>query len=186
MRQHGFTLLELLVTLGIAAILASMAIPAYANLVKRSNSQTLAYQLVTLVRFARSEAINKKVTITLCGSGDGVICTDDWSKTILIFADRNRDGVLDGSDTLLRRVSALKEGETLAWRSFRNQPYLQLQANGMTYFQNGNFTYCPADNDAHFALHWIINVSGNLRIAADKNKNGIPEKADGKDIRCQN
>lgn len=184
MRQHGFTLLELLFTLGIAAILASMAIPAYANLVKRSNSQTLSYQLVTLVRFARSEAINKKTTVTLCGSDDGAQCNNAWSTTILIFADRNSNGALDGSDTLLRSVSALKKGETLAWRSFRNQPYLQLQANGRTYFQNGNFTYCPQDGDAHFALHWIINVSGHLRMATDKNKNGIVEKANGRDIRC--
>lgn len=183
--QQGLTVLELLFALGIAALLTSLAIPSYASMVKRSNARSIAYELVTLVRFARTEAINRKVVVTLCGSKDGESCSKDWSSSILVFSDYNSNGLKDDSDKLLRQARSLKKGETLAWRSFRNKPYLQLQPNGMTYFQNGNFTYCPADGDEHFALHWIINVSGHLRIAADKNKNGIPEKADGKDIRCQ-
>jgi len=182
--QRGLTLLELLFTLGIAALLASMAIPAFANMAKRSNSLTLAYELVGLVQFARTEAINQQVTVTLCGSRDGLICTNDWSKTILVFTDYNNNGAMDGSDALLRSTASLKNGETLYWRSFRNKAYLQMEPNGMTYFQNGNFTYCPADGNEHFALHWIINVSGHLRIAGDYNKNGIPDMADGKDISC--
>lgn len=182
--QGGLTLLELLFTLGIAAILASMAIPAYATMIKRNNSMALSYQLMTLVHYARSEAISRGSVVTLCGSSNGTQCTNDWSKTILVFSDLNANGAIDSEDTLLHTASALKEGETLFWRSFRNKPYLQLQTNGMTYFQNGNFTYCPADGDNHFAMHWIINVAGYLRIARDKNNNGILEGANGKDISC--
>jgi type IV fimbrial biogenesis protein FimT len=182
--QRGLTLLELLFTLGIVAILFSLALPAYATFIKRSNSLTISYELVGLVHYARMEALNRKEVVTLCGSSDGKRCTNDWSTSILIFTDINGDGTVDTEDTLLRTASSLKKGETLTWRSFRNKPYLQLQPNGMTYFQNGNFTYCPDDGDAQFALHWIINVAGNLRIAQDKNHNGILEKADGKDISC--
>jgi len=184
MKNHGLTLLELLVSLAIIGLLASMAIPSFANTIKRSNSLTVAYQLMGLVQFARTEAISKSVPVTICGSSTGSQCNNDWSKTILIFTDINDNGLMDDDDVLLQTTVSLQNGGTLSWRSFRNKPYLQMEPNGMTYFQNGNFTYCPPDHDAHYALHWIINVTGHLRIAQDKNGNGIPENASGQDISC--
>jgi len=184
LKQRGLTLLELLVTLTITAILASLAIPAFANTIKRTNSLTIAYQMIELVQFARSEAITRQVPVTLCGSSDGQRCDNKWSKQILIFADNNNNGAMDNTDVLLHVTDSLKTGETLTWRSFQNKSYLQLQPNGMTYYQNGNFTYCPADGDEHFAVQWILNAAGRLRLAQDNNRNGIPENSSGQDISC--
>ena len=182
--QRGFSLLELIITLGIVAILAGLVIPGFDKAIKRNNSTTIAYAMMGLVQYARTESVSKSTPVTLCGSSNGVQCNNDWSTSILVFVDLNGNGSVDVGDTPIKTVSLLKRGETMSWRSFRNKAYLQLEPYGMTYYQNGNFTYCPADHDAHYAVHWILNTTGHLRIASDNNGNGIPEDASGQDISC--
>jgi type IV fimbrial biogenesis protein FimT len=183
-RQRGLTLLELVITLCIVAILAGIAVPDFTSAIKRNNSTTIAYALMGIVQYARTEAVSKGTPVTLCGSTNGTQCDKNWSTNILVFVDHNGNGAVDTGDTILQIASPLKTGETLAWHVFGNKPYLQMQPYGMTYYQNGNFTYCPADRDAHYAVHWILNTTGHLRIADDKNGNGIPEDASGQDISC--
>lgn len=183
--SRGITLLELLVTLTILAILTSLAVPALSHTVKRANNTTLANQMILLIQYARTESIVRRRVITLCGSRQQQHCDGQWSKNILVFVDHNQDGKRDGADRLLQVVSTVKAGETLQWRSFGNKPYLQLHPNGRTWYQNGNFTYCPADGDAQYALHWLLNAGGRLRMAPDKNRNGIPENSSGKDVTCR-
>ena len=145
---------------------------------------TLANQMIGLVHYARIESISKNKTVTLCGSFDGSTCDDNWSKHILVFTDENADGQFDPEDNLLRNAVLFRQGESLEWRSFRNKPYLQLQPDGLTYFQNGNFTYCPADGNVRFGLFWVLNVNGHLRLGKDNNKNGVLENNRGVDINC--
>lgn len=183
--SRGMTLLELLVSLSILTILLSLALPALSHTLKRTHNYTLTKQMIQLIQYARSESIVKRRVITLCGSSNQQDCDGQWSKHILMFVDQNQNGKRDDGDRLLQVVSTVKSGETLQWRSFGNKPYLQLHPNGRTWYQNGNFTYCPADGDARYALHWFLNTSGRLRIAPDKNHNDIPENSSGKDISCR-
>jgi type IV fimbrial biogenesis protein FimT len=182
---RGITLLELLFTLAILALLTSLAVPAFSHTLKRSSNYTLANQIIRLVQYARSESVVRRRVITLCGSSDQQQCNGQWSKNILVFVDYNQNGRKDNEDRLLSISPGVKAGESLQWRSFGNKPYLQLHPDGRTRYQNGNFTYCPADGDARYALHWILNAAGRLRIAQDKNRNGIPENSQGKDITCR-
>lgn len=54
--QCGFTLLELMVVLAIAAILAGLALPSFDSMVKRWRTKTAAENLVSGIYLARSEA----------------------------------------------------------------------------------------------------------------------------------
>jgi len=182
--QKGLTLFELLVVLAITSILIGIAVPSMANFVRQAESVSLSNQLIGLVHYARTASISQGVTITICGSGDSLQCDNQWSKHILIFADKNDNGELDEEDHLLQDRSLFNPGDKLIWRSFRNKPYLQLHPTGITYYQNGNFTYCPADKNIQYSRHWILNISGHLRLARDTNGNGILENTKGKDIHC--
>lgn len=182
--SRGITLLELLVTLAILAILTGLAVPAFSHTVKRAHNITLANQMILLIQYARSESIVKRRVVTLCGSRNQQQCDGQWSKNILVFVDHNQDGKRNNAERLLQVVSTVKAGESLQWRSFGNKPYLQLHPDGRTWYQNGNFTYCPANSDTRYALHWLLNAGGRLRMAPDKNGNGIPEKSNGQDVTC--
>ena len=184
-KQRGLTLLELLASLTILGICSSIAISSWQNTIRQARSNEIAGELMQLVNYARQEAVYKNHTITLCGSSDGEHCNGRWLEHILVFMDQDADGVRDPEDALLQdaQLPAHTTG-SLSWRSFRNKSYLQLQASGTTYFQNGHFTYCPADGKLRFARHLILNVSGYLRMAIDRNGDGIVETANGEALRC--
>ena len=67
MRESGFTLFELVVTLGVIGILAAIAIPSFAGTIARSNAGDLSVQVYTALNQARIQAIttNQVVPFTL-------------------------------------------------------------------------------------------------------------------------
>lgn len=65
-RAHsGFTLIELMVTLAVAAILATTALPAFSDLLDSQRLRATAQQIATDLRYARSEAIKRHAAIPI-------------------------------------------------------------------------------------------------------------------------
>lgn len=62
---RGFTLLELLVVLGIVAIVGSIAVPSYQSFLQQERHTRTVNQLHSLYKFARSEAIKRDTEVVL-------------------------------------------------------------------------------------------------------------------------
>ena len=77
----GFTLIELLVTVAVAAILAVVAVPGFRSLIQVNRAATQTNTLVSALTFARSEAIRRGTTVSMCPSSNQTSCTGgtDWS-----------------------------------------------------------------------------------------------------------
>lgn len=71
---RGFTLLELLVALAVAAILATLAVPSFGSLRRAAALATTTNELLAALHFARSSAVRRGVPVTLCLSSDGHAC----------------------------------------------------------------------------------------------------------------
>jgi type IV fimbrial biogenesis protein FimT len=96
-RLSGFTMVELLITIAIASILMAVAVPSFNQMIVSSRLTTQANDLVSAVNLARSEAIKRNASITLC-SADDVDATEcagagDWEHWI----------VRTGTGTVVRR-----------------------------------------------------------------------------------
>lgn len=102
--SKGFTLIELMVTLLVVAIVAAIAVPSFNQLMSDTRAQTLANNLVSALNLARTEAIKRGQPVTLCPSSDGASCGATWSDGWLLFVDGASSGnpVVPGADGVLK------------------------------------------------------------------------------------
>lgn len=130
----GFTLLELMVTVAIVAILTSLAVPALQRFVTARGVIAQADELAASLRLARSSALRLNAQVAICASSTpnaaapACATTAAWKSGWLVFVDRAANGTYDSSvDTLIRAqtpVSAVSDiteaNNTVNYRFYAN------------------------------------------------------------------
>lgn len=76
-KSQGFTLLELIVTIAIIAILAAIAAPSFSRMMAGNQLQTAVGEWRTAFYLAQKEAIRRKTRVQICPSTDGEECASD-------------------------------------------------------------------------------------------------------------
>lgn len=103
--------MELMVTLAVVAILVTVAIPGFGNLIRDNRLITSTNRLVTSLAHARSEAVKRGTPVSICASNNGTSCTGgSWNEGWLVFSDGGTTGTVDGTDTILRVEEPLTGG----------------------------------------------------------------------------
>lgn len=125
--QRGFTLIELMITIAVFAVLLAITVPAYHDMTLGSKLRSQANDLVAGAVLARSEAIKRNAFVRMCVSADGASCiAGGWEQGWVVFHDADDDGVLDVGETVLLRHHAAPSGfkitGTGALASVRFQP----------------------------------------------------------------
>jgi type IV fimbrial biogenesis protein FimT len=88
----GFTLIELMIVLVIAGILLAMATPSFSNVIRNNRLTAESNNLVTSFNVARSEAIKRRGTITVCPSSDQATCTGGgWEDGWIVLEDSTNE-----------------------------------------------------------------------------------------------
>ncbi len=103
--SKGFTLIELMVTVGVVAILAAIAYPSFQGTLRSNRVVSATNEVAGLMSLARSEAIRNKRGGGVCGSTNGSSCDGSWNRGMLAWSDANGDGALAAGETVLRFVA---------------------------------------------------------------------------------
>ena len=86
-QTKGFTLIELMVTLAVAAIVLGIAVPSFNTQILNNRSIALGEDFATALNFVRSEAVKRGGRVSLCASSDGATCVGNWVDGFIAFVD---------------------------------------------------------------------------------------------------
>lgn len=125
--SRGFTVLELMITVAVLAIVLAAAVPSFRSAIQNNRMSASSNQMLTAFQHARSEALKRKVPVTVCASDTSAstpACGSDWSEGWIVIVDSNAAGsssaAWSGSANLLRVHSALEGGATVGGGSATN------------------------------------------------------------------
>ena len=150
-KAAGFTLIELMLVVGLAAVLLTLGIPGIQQLLQNSARSSAANEVVAALQRARSEAIKRNTIVTLCPSSDGASCTGGtaWEDGWIAFIDDNLNGVDEASD----KDGNLDAGEELFQTGDAlDGPTLRTSFAGLQYRSNGRMRTLAGNDEAEFIL----------------------------------
>jgi len=184
---HGFSLIELLVVMAIAAVLLGIGVPNMQQYVVSSRLSTAANDFFTALNLARSEAVRRGAQVTLITNG--AANSRDWTSGWTMFVDANNDGALSAGEEVLR-VGAAQDAPMTIFGSANFGTSVAFDSSGRLTSGGGSFVICHgtalvADGIAR-SRALILNSAGRARIAFDSNGDKIPETDTGAVPNCTN
>ena len=144
MSHQGFTLIELMITIAIAAILLTIVVPGFQGLINANRITTQTNELITDLMVAKSASVQRGVKVAICISntaGDNCNAAGAWGNGWIVFTDPNGNGTVDAGETIARVHGALPTGMTLVTAGFATPAILTYSPSGSVN-SNGAFTLC--------------------------------------------
>lgn len=189
--QHakGFTLIELMVVLAIAGIVMALGTPSFIETVRDSRLRSQAFEVASLLAYARSEAAKRpNTTITVCPAANpsatsGCTNVNTWENGWIVLSDVNGDRSFNSAtDQVLKATPALANNTRLRATGFGGLNYIQFNSQGVP-ANAGTFVVCDT-RGATKAKALVMSIAGQVRMAVDQNNDGILNSHTGANITC--
>lgn len=174
-RSHGFTLIELLVVVAIVAILAGLALPSFTTMLMKRSVQGAALALVADLRFARSEALRRSITVSVCSLATNSTSTCSgspakWANGWMVFVDTGgTKGSWDAGEEIVRVQQPLTNVATIqrALTPANTRHFYAYEANGIAKAADDELVVKPTrDSSASNDRVICISITGrpSLRV----------------------
>jgi type IV fimbrial biogenesis protein FimT len=159
-KQRGLTVLELIISLSLAAVLAGLAIPSMTTFIANQRITAATNEMIAHLQFARLEAVTRHQNVVACPSLDQQRCAGNrWDRGWMIFADADDNRQPDTISDVLRVIQA----DPRAVISSGGRERVRFQPGGGAYGTNLTLRICAAS--AHVdGRAVIVSNPGRVRM----------------------
>jgi type IV fimbrial biogenesis protein FimT len=177
-KLRGFTLIEVLVTIAIVAILVRLAAPSFKSMIQSNTMSSNVNSFLADVRYARSEAIKRGGDLIICrsdapeaaspacgtGSGPG---GNGWVSGWFIFHDLNKNDTWNSGEPILRVQAPITAIDSITPSSATN--VIKFKATGRTTISTAvTLQFGSAPTYANTAQRVVcVGPGGYARISGD-------------------
>jgi type IV fimbrial biogenesis protein FimT len=139
-RLRGVTLVELIFTIGIIAILSTVAIPEFGAMRRSASRRAAVNDFLHALFLARSQAVMINGVVSICRSRDGTTCENqngNWNDGWIVFknTDRDQPAERDTDEEIIYKHEGWNDGDITSNRvSFSFRPTAQADVNGTVVF----------------------------------------------------
>lgn len=167
-RSKGFTLVELMVTIAVAAILIGIAMPSFRNMIIDYRLGTLATDLADGVSLARSEAIKRNRTITFCKTNNATSnrCggSGSWQYWLVLQNAESAD-----ADDVIKRGSIASHNATIQVTSDLTNDRLNFTTDGLgrsgsALINDAKITICATSGPAESIREVVLGAASRTSI----------------------
>ena len=143
-KNSGFTLIELMITIVVIAILLNTAVPSMRDFMQNQSIISAITLLSSDVKYARSEAVDKKTSVEICPSNNGTSCasTNNWANGWMVYISEASDCPAVGQCVLRVRQPI---GPLVSLHSSINEA-IAFDASGASN-ANASIALCRADSE---------------------------------------
>lgn len=162
--QSGFNLIELIVTVLILAIIATIAAPAILTQLASMEAKRVRKQLESTLKIAKAESFIRRQNLLVCLSDAGGRCNKNSNKNLLLFVDKNNNKDFDVStDYLLSKLSLSPKYGTLHLRAGKRHYVRFYGDTGKPRGHFGHIKYCPSSTYSQAMYQISFNQGGIIK-----------------------
>lgn len=163
MKPHGFTLLELLVTITVLTLVVTIGLPTFTKQISESRTRTATMTLLDAIEKTRAAAVFRNQHAVL------VPVNNKWHEGWTLFVDKNRNGALDDDEETISINQGLDAVISDANSVLKNYVAFigtgegrQVGPNGSGGFLSGTIKICPVVQGEGYSL--VLSKAGRTRV----------------------
>ena len=178
-KQTGLTLIEMLISLAILAIVITAVSPSIQSMLIKNRIVSEINELSAVIQFARNNAIDQQITTTVCPSADYSACSNNWNNPKMVFVDSDGNGSRADNEELLASSGPVSANNVLT----SGANLLQFAPGGEASVST-TLLLCNANRQAEFARALNVTLQGRVKMSGDSDRNGVHEDASGNPLSC--